>query len=628
MKRTLVIWQVVMWLTMSAHAAPPPSADSAGVDPAHQQRRHIDASERPPTSASRKHVRDDYDRPVDRAHDSAHVKASCDSSTYASTNGAALVELVRASPIDCVNALFGVTGALAGQVFAEAKMTAVAYGMRDYSASYPGDPSTGMPQLVLFLRAGYYVQYYDADDVGAYGAPLKVAIRGAIDAFAANAHFADVSDAHGQTLYEFVTLIDSAGENAYGLDLVRGLLDRYGPAYDASWYMKAAVNNTFTVLFRGHYDDAFRARVQGDAAILSTLSAFVSRNAAEVGGDQEYLLANAARELARFLQYDLPLKDSVRPRVRDILTTYSVGGPGASLWVGAAEMADYYDHDHCAYYGICGFPAQVEAVALPITHECGATLRLRAQALTPAQLAQTCATVAGEETYFHERLQTGRTPVSGDLNAKLEMVVFHSSTDYETYSGVLFGNDTNNGGIYLEGDPTAPGNQPRFIAYEAEWLRPSFEIWNLTHEYVHYLDGRFDMAGDFEATLAAPTVWWTEGLAEYMSYSYRDRPYDAAITQAATHAYPLSTVYRNDYTSGVTRIYRWGYLGVRFMFERHRDGVGGFVGDFRAGDYPHYAASLDGIGTSLDAEWDAWLTCVATPQSCAASDAVFGDGFE
>jgi microbial collagenase len=35
--------------------------------------------------------------------------------------------------------------------------------------------------------------------------------------------------------------------------------------------------------------------------------------------------------------------------------------------------------------------------------------------------------------------------------------------------------------------------------------------WNLEHEYVHYLDGRFDMEGDFAAATAKPTVWWIEG---------------------------------------------------------------------------------------------------------------------
>ncbi|WP_205717546.1 collagenase [Actinomadura soli] len=56
---------------------------------------------------------------------------------------------------------------------------------------------------------------------------------------------------------------------------------------------------------------------------------------------------------------------------------------------------------------------------------------------------------------------------------------FDSRTDYRTYAGVMFGINANTGGMYLEGDPAAPGNQARIIAHEAEWRRPAFEIWNL-----------------------------------------------------------------------------------------------------------------------------------------------------
>src|SRR5690625_7201199 len=94
------------------------------------------------------------------------------------------------------------------------------------------------------------------------------------------------------------------------------------------------------------------------------------------------------------------------------------------------------------------------------------------------------------------------------------MLTFHSSSDYETYAGTLFGIDTNNGGMYLEGDPSVPGNQARFIAYEAEWLRPEFDVWNLTHEYIHYLDGRYIWYGMFQDyPLDAPNsgVWCVEG---------------------------------------------------------------------------------------------------------------------
>ena len=75
--------------------------------------------------------------------------AVCSPSDFAARTGSALVSFVKASTSDCVNTLFNVTGSTARSIFAEAQMTSVAYALRDVSASYPGNSSTGSTQLVL-----------------------------------------------------------------------------------------------------------------------------------------------------------------------------------------------------------------------------------------------------------------------------------------------------------------------------------------------------------------------------------------------------------------------------------------------------------------------------------------------
>ncbi|TMP65109.1 collagenase, partial [Pseudoalteromonas sp. S1609] len=90
------------------------------------------------------------------------------------------------------------------------------------------------------------------------------------------------------------------------------------------------------------------------------------------------------------------------------------------------------------------------------------------------------------------------------------------SDDYGKYAGVNFGFNTNNGGMYLEGDPSVVGNQANFIAYEANYANAEHFVWNLEHEYVHYLDGRFDLYGDFNSP-TEDVVWWSEGVAEYIA---------------------------------------------------------------------------------------------------------------
>ncbi|MCZ8072838.1 MAG: collagenase, partial [Paucibacter sp.] len=187
-----------------------------------------------------------------------------------------------------------------------------------------------------------------------------------------------------------------------------------------------------------------------------------------------------------------------------------------------------------------------------------------------------------------------------------------SPSDYEDYGGALFGMDTNNGGMYLEGDPAAAGNQARFVAYEADWLRPSFQVWNLNHEYTHYLDGRFDMYGDFSANMTTPTVWWSEGLAEHVAYCYLNQRYDAALSMAGSYTYTLNQLFDTDY-GNQDRVYRWGYLAVSFMMERHRADVSTLLGFYRKGDWTGARSFLKStIGSRYDAEFRSWLGTVNT----------------
>ncbi|UXI67220.1 collagenase [Tahibacter amnicola] len=548
------------------------------------------------------------------ARSSVASEAACDTAQFSSLSGAGLVTAVKGATSDCINKLFSLKGSTAYYTFREAQMVTIANALRSAASSYDGTNAGNILQLILFMRAGYYVQYYDPATIGAYGTALRDAVRPALDAFAANPKFSLVNDAHGEVLAEFVTLLDSSGENARYLPVIKRLLNSYTTAFSSSYWMKVAVNNCYIVVFRGHYLDNFRTLVQSDSSIVDTLYDFANRQFGLFGTDDDYLAANAGRELARFLQYSGALKTKVQGRVKALADRTTITGTTAPLWVGLGEMVDEFDKSNCSYYNLCDYKNRLSAAVLPVSYTCSATLRIRAQSMNTSELASACTTVGGQETYFHNQLATGRVAVANDNNSALEMVVFDSSRDYRTYAGALYGIDTNNGGMYLEGDPSSTTNQARFIAYEAEWARPAFEIWNLTHEYVHYLDGRFNMYGDFtDGTENKKTVWWIEGMAEYMSYSYRNLTYTGAVEEAAAGTYPLSTVFQNDYSSGQTRVYRWGYLASRFLFEKHRADVTSIVGYFRPGNYAGYTSFMSGIGSRYDAEFRTWLTCVATP---------------
>lgn len=570
------------------------------------QRKAVTPKDRSPLPSSSARHRESYGEPSGKAAKAA----ACSIADFTGLSGSALVARIKSSQVDCMSTLFSATGNDAARLFREAQMITVSTALRDNAAAYPGDNSTSTAQLVLYLRAGYYVHWYNPDVVGTYGPALTTAVRSGLDAYFGNAKSATVNDANGQVLAEAITLIDSAEENARYLSVVKRMLDSYTSSYDSYYWMRTAVNNVYTVLFRGHQNASFVAAVQSDPSVLDTLHRFAANHLALLGTDRGYLTSNAGRELARFLQY-APLLSKARTLARSLLDRSSLRGATAPLWIGVAEMADYYDKANCSYYGVCDLQNRVAAEVLPITHTCGDSLRIRAQQITGAELTSSCTSLRNQDSYFHG-VAKDSGPVANDRNTTLEVIVFDSSTDYQTYAGVLFGIDTNNGGMYLEGDPAAAGNQPRFIAYEAEWLRPTFEIWNLNHEYTHYLDGRFTMHGDFTENVATPTIWWIEGFAEYVSYHYRDLTYSAAIAEAARGTYALSTVFDTTYDHDTARVYRWGYLAVRYMLQFHRSDMDTVLGYYRAGNWNAARSYLTStIGTRYDSDWYTWLSACA-----------------
>jgi microbial collagenase len=539
--------------------------------------------------------------------------APCDPADFGSRTGTALAAFVKASTTDCVNTLFAVTGPEAHAVFRQSQMAAVAKEFTRTARRYNGDNSSRVWQLVLFLRAGYYVQFNHPADVGPYGTSLARTTTLGLDTFFARPHSRDVTAANGDVLGEVVVLTDSADQQARYLKVYRRVLSGYDSSYDAVPSMLAAVNAVYTPLWRGNWNPAYVDAVAADPAIVRTLHAFARRHLDLLSTDRAYLASNAGMNVARYVEHPA-LRPTARPLAKDLLDASRITGPTAGLWVAVATQADSYDRPNCSYYGVCDLTGQLTRAALPTTHACDATHTIRAQHLTAADLDAACAGVLGQDAYFHQLVKDDG-PIPGQYLSTVDLVVFASRTDYRTYAGAIFGISTDNGGMTLIGDPADRANRPLSVMYQkAQDTGHAARIWNLNHEYAHYLDARYDMKGDFTQQTAVPDVWWIEGLAEYVSYGYRGLTDDQAVAEAGRHTYRLSTLFQNTYAnSDVTRTYPWGYLAVRYMFERHPADIHRMLARFRVGDYAGgYAVYTTDIGTRYDTDFDQWLTeCAA-----------------
>ncbi|MCJ8268180.1 MAG: collagenase, partial [Psychrosphaera sp.] len=182
-----------------------------------------------------------------------------------------------------------------------------------------------------------------------------------------------------------------------------------------------------------------------------------------------------------------------------------------------------------------------------------------------------------------------------------------SPADYEKYAGEFFGISTDNGGMYLEGTPETVGNQARFIAMQCpdDWVGGSCQyidqIYNLEHEFTHYLDGRYIKTGGYGTYTY--NVSWSEGMAEYMAMG-SDHPRTMATVEGLVIP-PLYNLLFMAY--GYEELYPWSYYAMRYLSEQHPDEVTAITAALQAGDANNYTTVLKGVASRTEGGFEAFV---------------------
>ncbi|MEK8029895.1 collagenase [Ideonella sp. DXS29W] len=574
-----------------------------------------------------------------RAEGVGPAGASCTGTDFVGKTGSALISFIDAADLTaCMYSLYYGSANDYRTVFSNANIITVADELKARSVSYQGNDSNHSMNLLSFLRTAGYWRFMSKEGDKANNIPpgdptMMSRALAAMMQLIASPHFFDKTEDNAYFVSEVYKTTPSGWALSYAPS-AKKWIDQVTPSTPAvGYWTNEAIVSAMNVFYLGSYQADYVNVVQNDVSYAKSFDAFLTRNMGLLGTEDSYHQANAMGELIRFVQYT-PQSAQVRAMATAQMPNFPVTQDTTiDVWIRASGMVDYYDSANCAAYGTCNGQDTVAALKLPIRYECGTQYVIRSQAMTSSQLSSTCTSVTQESKYFHGLVGTRKgKPVANDKNKTLELVVFDNYTEYARFSGFLFGNDTNNGGIYLEGTPSQKGNQARFLAYRADWLS-NFEIWNLNHEFAHYLDGRYNMwggFGDYPLDVGGgrqSSVWWIEGFAEYMSYSYRRQYYADATSRAQTAPVALSEVMRNTYDSGATRVYNWGYLAARYILERQPQEQKTFLPMMRMGDYDQYSTYIKGLGTSLDKDFSEWLTqCVSGGDRTSARCVSKGEG--
>ncbi|OUL56448.1 collagenase [Pseudoalteromonas ulvae] len=267
----------------------------------------------------------------------------------------------------------------------------------------------------------------------------------------------------------------------------------------------------------------------------------------------------------------------------------------------------YRAQDNCdnEFKGRCFIPSLEQA--LPIKHQCDDSLFILAEQMTTVQLEESCVQLLSQQADFHQILATNNQPVANDHNQSLRVVIFDDYSSYNRYGQMTFNIQTNNGGMYIEGNPSDPDNQATFYSFEAFWLRPQLSVWNLNHEYVHYLDGRFSKYGGF-GHFPDKLVWWSEGMGEYISKREENpRAFKLLHETKRDNWLSLRAIFDTQYGDGSEQIYQWSYLAVRFLSEHSPTELQSLSQYLKTDFFLGYEQALTRLASTQQEEFELWL---------------------
>ncbi|MGE7875421.1 collagenase ColA [Bacillus paramycoides] len=148
----------------------------------------------------------------------------------------------------------------------------------------------------------------------------------------------------------------------------------------------------------------------------------------------------------------------------------------------------------------------------------------------------------------------------GKADDVLTMVIYNNPDEYKRNSQ-LYGYDTNNGGIYIEGIGT-------FFTFERTPQQSRYSLEELfRHEFTHYLQGRYEVPGSWgqgEMYRNERLTWFEEGNAEFFAGSTRTN----------------NVVPRKSIISGLSSDPAKRYTAERTLFSKYGEGEGNEKWDF------------------------------------------------
>ncbi|MGN9790008.1 collagenase [Streptomyces sp. OZ13] len=380
-------------------------------------------------------------------------------------------------------------------VMSDAHVQAVSRRITGLADAHDGRNGSHLLEMFTYLHA---VAYHDfsRDEIDVTDTPTLTTMRRAVARFGSASRTFDATRTNAETLREALYAASAPGLRQYQLALVKRVLatmDSRHPdtAQDTSWAgaALAALSLNYLGVYPGNQDTAFHAAAKASPSYRAAFRAF-ARHTHLKDRPNAWVVRDALNEYGRFGQID-GLRTGIVSDLGTLLgVTARTFGDSSAPWAKVATWLGVYEA--CARYHVCA--SDIEKRLFPHSYVYGVdgTDRIRVRTgLARATVDQLYYASKQVKAQFH-RVVGSETPLAGDPNSALNVVLYSSRKEYEIFHPLLTGMGTDNGGIYIEKGATFYTYQRRVPQDSSLTLEELFR-----HEYGHYLNGRWAVPGFF-----------------------------------------------------------------------------------------------------------------------------------
>ena len=505
--------------------------------------------------------------------------------------------------------------------FTEQNMLHIAHLAIEQASGYnkETDMSGFIHKLYVFLRAGLWnYANYSSRFTEINKEAIHQKLIQSLSAFVENEHFYKEGNHHAGVLEEFVQLINTADLEYLYLSQLTELLRRrhITRSHISSEKERNLVSALFTLINESEHDiyvmdhqDDYTHIFESNMANLTEVLVDIAISDHLLWTPSANFLDQSLDALQFILHYyneSLPIVSTAKEGIKKVINHYeSFQNSFFSDRYYEAIGALVYWYDRNDIY-LSDLVEEVLKKVFPFKYSCGRYI-IRSQLADRNHREEVCNQLINQEEVFHSIMDTKEEPVPDDFNDSVEVIIYANYSNYVRQSYHIFGNFTNNGGIYFESSPSKPYNIPRIFMF----VKREDPFYNLKHEHIHYLNGRYSMYGPYRDynTSTHKTMFWIEGLAEYISNGNNSpEAIDIARSSGGLNLGAILSYQENQFVRD--RLYHLSYLAVRFMFEKHPEDITEILDFFYKGDYDGYLRYINSIATTYAGEFSSWLNTV------------------